>query len=62
MPPLDRPKSSHRFTNQLKSNLFQGCSATIAVGIPRLRDAARELREALQGKVATAAALAVRPS
>jgi hypothetical protein len=46
----------------LKSNLFQGCSATIAVGIPRLRDAARELREALQGKVATAAALAVRPS
>jgi len=47
---------------RMKSNLFQGCSATIAVGIPQLRDAACELREALQGKAATPASLAVRPS
>jgi len=33
---------------RMKANLFQGCSATIAVGIPRLRDAACELRENLQ--------------
>jgi len=46
----------------MKANLFQGCSATIAVGIPRLRDAACELREALQRAAATPAALAVRPS
>jgi len=47
---------------RMKANLFQGCSATIAVGIPRLRDAACELREALQREAATAASLAVRPS
>ena len=47
---------------RMKSNLFQGCSATIAVGIPRLREAACELREALQRAAATPAALAVRPS
>ena len=45
----------------MKANLFQGCSATIAVGIPRLREAACELREALQRAAATPAALAVRP-
>jgi len=45
---------------RMKSNLFQGCSAAIAVGIPQLRDAACELRESLQRKAATAASLAVR--
>jgi hypothetical protein len=43
---------------RMKSNLFQGCSATIAVGIPQLRDAACELRETLQRTAATAASLA----
>ena len=45
---------------RMKVNLFQGCSATIAVGIPQLRDAAGELRENLQRKAANAASLAVR--
>jgi len=43
---------------RMKSNLFQGCSAAIAVGIPQLRDAACELRETLQRTAATAASLA----
>ena len=43
---------------RMKSNLFQGGSAAIAVGIPQLRDAACELRENLQRKAATAASLA----
>ena len=47
---------------RMKSNLFQGCSAAIAVGIPQLRDAACELRAALQQKAATSASLAVRVS
>jgi hypothetical protein len=43
---------------RMKSNLFQGCSAAIAVGIQQLRDAACELRENLQRKAATATSLA----
>jgi hypothetical protein len=43
---------------RMKSNLFQGCSAAIAVGIPQLRDAACELRENLQRTAANAASLA----
>jgi hypothetical protein len=42
---------------RMKSNLFQGCSAAIAVGIPQLRDAACELRENLQRRTATGASL-----
>jgi stress response protein YsnF len=43
---------------RIKSNLFQRCTATIAVGIPQLRDAACELRENLQRKAATTTSLA----
>ena len=43
---------------RMKSNLFQGCSAAIAVGIPQLRDGACELRENLQRTAANAASLA----
>ena len=41
---------------RMKSNLFQGGSAAVAVGIPQLRDAACELRETLQRTATTAAA------
>jgi len=43
---------------RIKSNLFQRCTATIAVGIPQLRDAACDLRENLQRKAATTTSLA----
>jgi hypothetical protein len=43
---------------RMKSNLFQGCSAAIAVGIPQLRKAASELRESLQHQAAAATSLA----
>jgi hypothetical protein len=45
---------------RMKSNLFQACSAAIAVGIPQLRDAACELRESLQREAAAIASPAVR--
>jgi hypothetical protein len=44
---------------RMKSNLFQGCSAAIAVGIPQWRDAACELRETLQRRAAIGASPAV---
>jgi hypothetical protein len=40
-------------------NLFQGCPDAVAVGIQQLRNAACELRETLQRKIAAGASLAV---
>jgi len=42
---------------RMKSNLFQGCWTAIAVGIQQMRDAACDLRETLQRKIATGTAL-----
>jgi hypothetical protein len=44
---------------RMKSNLFQGCPDAVAVGIQQLRNAACELRETLQRKIAAGASLAV---
>ena len=45
---------------RMKSNLFQGCPDAVAVGIQQLRNAACELSETLQRKVAPSVSLAVR--
>ena len=49
MPPNKSPEPS----------LFQGCPDAVAVGIQQLRNAACELHETLQRKIAAGASLAV---
>jgi len=65
-PGVDRVSAAVEVLQQeylrMKSNLFQGCSAAIAVGLPQLRGAACELRETLQEKAGAIASLAARSS